>query len=157
MATIPEETKTELKNSGVKFNRNPLHEKPINGDLLAVANRAIGNAIMDDEPYTIRINFQNGRIVGGESNPRLSVELLNGRASTTTIEVPTDSNVMFVEIDSLVTEGFPPIENGGDWVVRLKIENENITSVFVNPDFDEEDRKLIKRVLLRGFDALVQM
>ena len=157
MATIPEETKTELKNSGVQFNRDPRSETPINKDLLEVAKRAVGNAIVDDEPYTIRINFQNGRIVGSEANPRLTVELLEGRASTPDIGVMTESNVVFVEINSLATEGFPPIDNGGDWVVRLKIENDKITTVFVNPDFDEEDRKLIKKVLLRGFANPIQM
>ena len=157
MATIPEETKTELKNSGARFNRNPKAETPINGELLAVAKRAVGNAIMDDEPYTIRINFRNGRIVGSEGKPRISVELLDGRASTSSIGIPTDSNVSFVEISSLVTEGFPPITNGDTWVVRLKVENGNITSVFVNHDFTDEDRKLIKKVLLRGFADQIQM
>ena len=157
MATIPEETKAELKNSGAQFNRNPMAETSINGDLLSIAKRAVGNAIMDDEPYSIRINFQNGRIVGSEANPRLSVELLSGRASTPVIGVPTESDVAFVDISSLVTEGFPPITNGGDWVVRLKYENGKVTSVLVNPDFDEEDRKLIKKVILRGFAKPIQM
>lgn len=157
MAKIPDETKAELINSGVKFNRNPMAETPINGDLLAIAKRAVGNAIEDDEPYTIRINFQNGRIVGPEEKSRLSVELLDGLASTPAIGLPTDLYVSLVEINSLVVEGFPTIDNGGDWVVRLKIENENITSVIVNPDFDEEDRRLIKKVILRGFDNPIQM
>ena len=157
MATIPEETKTELKNSGAQFNRDPMTETSINGDLLMIAKRAVGNAIKDDEPYTIRINFQNGRIVGHEANPRLSVELLDGRASTPVFDIPTDSNVAFVEINSLVTEGFPPITNGGDWVVRLKYENGNIKSVFVNHDFSEEDRELIKTVIMRGFAEQIQM
>lgn len=157
MPTIPEETRNELEKSGAQFNRDPMTEKSINGDLLAVAKRAIGNAIMDDEPYTIRINFQNGRLVGSDAKPRLSVELLDGRAATPVVGLPTDSNVAFVEIDSLVTEGFDPINNGGDWVVRIKIENGNITSVIVNPAFSEEDRKLIKKVLLRGFAEQIQM
>lgn len=157
MATIPNETKDELEKSGVKFNRNPMAETPINGFLLAIAKQAVGNAIDDDKPYTIRINFQNGRIVGDKVNPRLSVELLNGRATTPEIGVPTVSSVAFVEINSLAIEGFPSIDNGGDWVVRLKIENENITSVIVNPDFDEKDRRLIKKVLLRGFERQIQM
>lgn len=157
MATIPEETKTELEKSGAQFNRDPMTERPINGDLLGVATRAVGNAIQDDKPYTIRINFQNGRIVGSEATPRLTVELLNGRSATPVIGVPTDSNVAFVEIDSLVTEGFPPINNEGDWVVRLKFENGDITSVFVNNDFSEEDRELIKKVVMRGFAEPIQM
>lgn len=157
MAEIPEETKNELKKSGAQFNRDPMTETAINGDLLMVATRAIGNAIQDDEPYTIRINFQNGRIVGSEATPRLTVELLDGRSTTPVIGVPTDSNVAFVEINSLVTEGFAPITNGGDWVVRLKFENGNITSVFVNNDFSEEDRELIKKVIERGFAEPIQM
>lgn len=157
MAKIPEETKVELEKSGAQFNRDPMTETSINGYLLEVAKRAVGNAIEDSQPYTIRINFQNGRIVGSEEKPRLTVELLDGRSSTPVIGVPTDSNVAFVEINSLVTEGFDPINNGGNWVVRLKFENGNITSVFVNPDFSEEDRKLIKKVLLRGFAEQIQM
>ena len=157
MAKIPDETKTELINSGVKFNRNPMAETPINGDLLAIASRAVGNAIEDDSPYTIRINFQNGRIVGSEEKPRLTVELLDGLASTPVIGLPDVSSVSFVEINSLTVEGFPIIDNGGDWVVRLKVVNGNITSVFVNPDFDAEDRRLIKKVLLRGFNNPIQM
>lgn len=157
MAKIPDETKAEIKNSGVKFNRNPMAETPINGDLLAIAKRAVGNAIEDDKPYTIRINFQNGRIVGPEEKPRLTVELLDGLASTPAIGLLTDSYVSLIEINSLVVEGFPTIDNGGDWVVRLKVENGNITSVIVNPDFDEEDRRLIKKVILRGFDNPIQM
>lgn len=157
MAKIPDETKAELINSGIKFNRNPMAETPINGDLFAIAKRAVGNMIEDDKPYTIRINFQNGRVVGHEEKPRLTVELLDGLASTPVVGLPTDSYVSLVEINSLVTEGFPPIDNGGEWVVRLKVENGNITSVLVNPDFDAEDRRLIKKVLLRGFDNQIQM
>lgn len=157
MATIPEETKAELKNSGAKFNRDPMTERPIHGNLLAVAKRAVGNAIIDNEPYTIRINFQNGRIVGSKGNPRLTVELLEGRASTPVIGVADDSHVAFVEIDSLVTEGFAPVTNGGDWVVRLTIKNGNVASVYVNPDFSEEDRELIQTVLMRGFADQIQM
>lgn len=157
MAEIPEETKTELEKSGAQFNRDFMTERTINDPLLEVAKRAVGNAIQDDEPYTIRINFQNGRIVGSEANPRLTVELLNGRSSTPVIGVQTESNVAFVEINSLVTEGFPPIDNGGDWVVRLKFENGNVTSAFVNHDFSEEDRELIKKVIMRGFAEPIQM
>lgn len=157
MATIPEDTKTELKNSGAQFNRNPRAETPINGGLLEVAKRAVGNAIEDDKPYTIRINFQNGRIVGSEAKPRLSVELLAGRTSTPEIGVLTESNVSFVEINSLTIEGFPPINNEGNWVVRLRVDDGKITSVFVNSDFDDEDRRLIKKALLRGFANQIQM
>lgn len=157
MATIPDKTKTELKKPGVQFNRTPLSETPINGGLLAVAKRAVGNAIDDDEPYTIRINFQNGRIVGGEANSRLSVELLDGRASTTNIGVLETSNVVYIEFKYLLTEGFPPVKNGDSWVARAKIDGDTILSAYVNRDFSEEDRELIKTVLMRGFAAQIQM
>lgn len=157
MAKIPEATKTELKKPGVKFNRTPLSETVVNGGLLAVAKRAIGNAINDDEPYTIRINFRNGRIVGGETNPRLSVELLDGRASTTKIDTLESSDVVYVEFKYLQTEGVPSITNEDSWVARVKIDGGTIKHVFVNSDFSEEDRELIKTVLIRGFAEPIRM
>lgn len=157
MTTIPVTTKTELKKPGVKFNRDPLSETVINGGLLAVAKRAVGNAIEDGKPYTIRINFQNGRIVGSEVNPRLSVELLEGRASTTHIGVPETSDVVYIEFKYLRTEGVPSITNGDSWVARAKIDGNTIVSATVNNDFPEEDRELIKTVLLRGFANQIQM
>lgn len=157
MSTIPNETKTELKKPGTQFNRTPLSETTIGGGLLALAKRAVGNAIEDDEPYTIRINFQNGRIVGGKANPRLSVELLDGRATTTNIGVPQMSNVVYVEFKYLQTETFPAITNGDSWVARAKIIDDVVVSAYVNNDFSEEDRELIKTVLMRGFADQIQM
>lgn len=157
MTTIPEATKNEIKKTGVRFNRSTESETVINGGLLAVANRAVGNAIVDDEPYTIRINFQNGRIVGEEANPRLSVELLSGRATTTKIGVPEMSNVVYIEFEYLQTEGVPLITNGDSWVARAKIVDGTVRSVFVNDDFSEEDRELIKTVLMRGFESAIRM
>lgn len=157
MTTIPNATKAELNKPGVKFNRAPLSETVINDGLLAIAKRAVGNAIEDDKPYTIRINFQNGRIVGSEANPRLSVELLDGRASTTHIGVPETSNVVYVEFKYLQTEAFPAITNGDSWVARAKIDGDTIVSATVNSDFSEEDRELIKTVLMRGFANQIQM
>lgn len=157
MATIPEATKTKLKNVGVRFNRATESETVINGGLLAVAKLAVGNAIDDDKPYTIRINFQNGRIVGSEGNPRLSVELLEGRATTTRIDVLRTSDVIYVEFKYLQTEDVPSITNGDSWVARAKIDGDTITSVLVNNDFSEEDRELIKTVLSRGFAAPIRM
>lgn len=157
MTTIPNETKTELKKPGTRFNRAPLSESSINGGLLAVAKRAVGNAIKDDEPYTIRINFRNGRIVGDEANPRLSVELLDGRASTTHIGTPEMSNIVYVEFKYLQTENYPAITNGDSWVARAKIDGDTIVSATVNNDFSEEDRELIKTVLMRGFVDRIQM
>ena len=157
MTTIPEATKTQLKKAGVRFNRATDSETVVNGGLLAVAKRAVGNAIRDSEPYTIRINFRNGRIVGNEANPRLSVELLNGRSSTTRIGVLETSNVVYIEFKYLQTEDFPSITNGDSWVARAKIEGDTITSVSVNKDFSEEDRELIKTVLMRGFAGVFQL
>lgn len=157
MATIPEETKTQLKKPGVRFNRATESETAINGGLLAVTKRAVGNAIQDDKPYTIRINFQNGRIVGGEANPRLSVELLNGRSSTTKIAVNETPDVVYIEFKYLQTEDVPSITNGDSWVARAKIDANTVVSAYVNNDFSEEDRELIKTVLLRGFAGPIQM
>ena len=157
MTQIPETTKTELKKAGAKFNRDPKSEKVINQGLLAIAKRAIGNAIEDDEPYTIRINFQNGRVVGSEAKPRLSVELLDGRAATPVIGVPSETTEVFLELASLTIEGFPPVANEGSWVARVKLDDSAVKTVFVNRAFDEADRELIKAVLLRGFDRQIQM
>lgn len=157
MTTIPEETKTELKKPDSQFNRAPLSETAINGGLLALAKRAVGNAIQDDKPYTIRINFQNGRIVGSEENPRLSVEFLEGRSDTTQIGTLSASDVIFLEFKYLQTETFPAIENGDSWVARAKIDGDTVVTVFVNQDFSEEDRELIKTVLMRGFADQIQM
>ena len=157
MTQIPENTKTELKKPGSKFNRNPKSEKVINQGLLAIAKRAVGNAIADDEPYTIRINFKNGRVVGSEAKPRLSVELLDGRAATPIIGVPSATTDVFLELETLTIEGFPPVVNEGSWVARAKIDGRIIKTVFANRDFSEEDRGLIETVLLRGFDRQIQM
>ena len=157
MTTIPEATKTKIKNPGVRFNRATESETVVNGGLLSIAKRAVGNAIVDDKPYTIRINFQNGRIVGSEANPRLSVELLDGRASTTKIGVPETSDVIFIEFAYLQTEDVPSITNGDSWVARAKVDGDTIVSVSVNNDFSEEDSELIKTVLMRGFAGPFRM
>ena len=157
MAQIPENTKTFLKNNQGQFNRDPVSEKMINQGLLAIAKRAVGNAIKEDEPYTIRINFQNGRVVGSEAQPRLSVELLNGRSSTSVIGVSSENTEVFLELKYLVAEGFTSITNEGSWVARVKLDGDTVKTVFVNRDFSEEDRELIKAALLRGFLPQVQM
>lgn len=149
MTQIPEATKNNLKNNG-QFYRDLKIMKNINSDILALASKAVGNSIADDEPYTIRINFQNGRIVGPEAQPRLSVELLDGRAATSAIGVPSESSEIYIEFKSLYMEGFPPITNGDSWVARAKMDGDTVKSAFVNHDFSEEDRELIKTALLRG-------
>ena len=157
MTQIPANTKTYLKTEGAKFNRNPASERVINSGILALAKQAVGNSIADDEPYTIRINFQNGRIVGSEAQPRLSVELLNGRASTSEIDFPRENTTVFIELKTLVAEGYTPITNEGSWVARIKLVNDKVKTVFVNRDFSEEDRGLIETVLMRGLGAQVRM
>lgn len=157
MTQIPNNMKTYLKIAGAQFNRDPHSETVINAGILALAKRAVGNVIADDEPYTIRINFQNGRIVGSEAQPRLSVELLDGRASTSAIGVPTENTEVFLELKALAAEGYASILNGDSWVARVKIDGSTVKSVFVNRDFSEEDRELIKAALLRGFRPQVGM
>lgn len=157
MAQIPEQTKTRMKDPGVQFNRDPDSEKIINQGLLAIAKKAIGNTIKDDEPYTIRINFQNGRVVGSEAQPRLSAELLDGRSSTPIVAVPSEQSEVFIEFNGFMIEGYTSIENTGSWVARAKMDGDTVKSVFVNHNFSEEDRELIKSVLLRGFAPQVQM
>lgn len=157
MTQIPDNMKTYLKTGGAQFNRDPHSEKVINSGILALAKRAVGNSIADDEPYTIRINFQNGRIVGSEAQPRLSVELLDGRASTSAIDVPKENTEVFLELKALAAEGYESILNGESWVARVKLDDNTVKTAFVNHDFSEEDRELIKAALLRGFRPQVGM
>lgn len=157
MAQIPANTKAQLKTPGAQFNRYPDTEKVINRGVLSLAKKAVGNDIKDDEPYTIRINFQNGRIVGSEALPRLSVELLDGNSTTSQIGVKENSSEVFLEIKSLAIEGFDPITNGDSWVARVKLDGDTVKTAYVNNDFSEEDRELIKAALLRGFLPQVGM
>lgn len=157
MAQIPVNTKTQLKTPGAQFNRYPDTEKVINRGILALAKKAVGNDIKDDEPYTIRINFQNGRVVGSEAQPRLSVELLDGRVATSEIGVKSISSEVFLELKSLAIEGFDQIANGDSWVARVKLDGDTVKSAYVNHDFSEEDQELIKAALLRGFARQVGM
>lgn len=157
MTQIPNDMKTYLKTPGAQFNKDPLSMTVINSGILALAKRAVGNAIEDDKPYTIRINFQNGRVVGSEAQPRLSVELLNGRSATSVIDTPKDNTEIFFEFKSLGAEGLTPITNGDSWTARAKMDGSTVKTVFVNRDFSEEDRELIEAALLRGLLPQVQM
>lgn len=150
MTQIPNDMKTYLKTPGAKFNRDPMSMRAINSGILALAKRAVGNSIEDNEPYTIRVNFQNGRIVGSEAQPRLSVELLDGFSATSTIGVPKENTEIFLEFKSLGAEGYTPIKNGDSWTARAKMDGDTVKTVFVNRDFSDEDRKLIEEALLRG-------
>lgn len=157
MTQIPDSMKTYLKTPGAQFNRDPHAEKVINSGIMALAKRAVGNDIADDEPYTIRINFQNGRVVGSEAQPRLSVELLDGRASTPEIDVPKENTMVFLELKALAAEGYESILNGDSWVARIKLDGNTVKTAFVSRDFREEDRELIRAALLRGFRPQVGM
>lgn len=157
MVQIPKTTKEYLKTEAGQFNYDPESIKQINSGILALAKKAVGNTIKDNEPYTIRINFQNGRIVGSQAQPRLSVELLDGRSATSAIGVPDTSSGIFVEFKSLWAEDKPAITNDGSWVARAKIDGLTVMSAFVNHDFDEEDQEIIKTALLRGLVPKPQM
>lgn len=157
MTKIPDDMKTYLKTPTAMFNNDPMSIRVINSGILALAKRAVGNAIEGSEPYTIRINFQNGRIVGREAQPRLSVELLDGRSATSTIGVPKENTEIFLEFKSLGAEGYTPIKNGDSWTARAKMDGDTVKAVFVNRDFSDEDRKLIETALLRGLLPQTQM
>lgn len=158
MTKIPEETKNQLS-QGVKFNVNDEPWQKLNDSIIGLVKKAVGNKITDEQPYTFRINFQNGRIVGETFDPRFSVEKLEGRTPTTEFTLKTDSDATYYEAKNLYVAGFPAIKNGDSWVARFKMTSyTNVLEAFVNPDFeDPEDRKLIKEALLKGFNQREQM
>lgn len=154
MTKIPEETKKELKNFGenAKFTYRDGMARELNSGIFNLVKKAVGNKIADDQPYTFRINFRNGRIVGETFDPRFSVEKLEGRTPTTEFATKNDSKTKYYEYKTLDVEYNPNITNGDSWVVRIKEVDNRIVEVTVNPDFDDpEDRKLIKDTLMHGF------
>lgn len=158
MATIPAETKNQLR-QGAKFNVNDESWRKLNEGIVGLVKESVANKIADDQPYTFRINFRNGRIVGETFDPRFSVEKLEGRTPTTEFTLKTDSDVTYYEAKNLGVSNYPGIFNGDSWVARFKLTSyTNILEVFVNPDFeDPEDRKLIKEALLKGFAEREQL
>lgn len=160
MTKIPEETKRELKNFGqnAKFTDRYGLAREINSGIFKLVKKAIGNKIADDHPYTFRINFQNGRIVGETFDPRISVEKLEGRTPTTEFTLKDDSNTKYYEYKELEVDYKPSITNGDSWVARIKVVNGLTVEATVNPDFDDpEDRKLIKDTLMHGFKGVEMM
>lgn len=160
MATIPAKTKTQL----VEFGDNPSLAlapedwRELNSGIVGLVKKAVGNKIADDQPYTFRINFQNGRIVGETFDPRFSVEKLEGRTPTTEFTLSSVDEATYYEAKKLYVSFFPEIANGDSWVARFKIANGKVSEVFVNPDFDDpDDRKVLKRALLAGFRQREQM
>lgn len=154
MTKIPEETKKELKDFGenAKFTYRDGMDRELNSGIFNLVKKAVGNKIADDQPYTFRINFQNGRIVGETFDPRFSVEKLEGRTPTTEFAMKDDSNTKYYEYKVLEVDYKPSITNGDSWVARIKTVGGRTVEVTVNPDFDDpEDRKLIKDTLMHGF------
>nr|DAM77324.1 MAG TPA: hypothetical protein [Caudoviricetes sp.] len=154
MTKIPAETKTEILSFGdaFKFSNREEHLREINHGVIGLAKKAIAGNIADDQPYTFRINFQNGRIVGESFDPRFSIEKLDGRSETTEFSLGKDQNTKYLEYKSLDVDYKPSITNGDSWVARVKIVDGAVVEAFVNPDFDDpEERKLIKDALMRGF------
>lgn len=158
MATIPAETKNRLR-AGEKFNVNDESWRTLNGGIVGLVKKAVGNKIADDQPYTFRINFRNGRIVGETFDPRFSIEKLEGRTPTTEFALKSDSEATYYEAKNLTVYSYASISNGDSWVARFKMLGyDHVLEAFVNPDFeDPEDRKLIKEALLKGFNPREQM
>lgn len=156
MAKIPAETKTEILSFGnsFKFTNIGTNGREINPGIVGLAKKAIGGKIADDQPYTFRINFQNGRIVGESFDPRFSVQVLDGRGETTEFSLGKDETTKYYEYKSLNLDYQPSITNGDSWVARIKVVNGVVTEAFINSDFDDpEERKLMRDALLRGFKS----
>lgn len=154
MATIPAETKKQLVDAGdhPSLARAPEDWRELNAGIVGLVKKAVGNKIADDQPYTFRINFRNGRIVGETFDPRFSVEKLEGRTPTTEFTLSSEDGATYYEAKKLYISYYPEINNGDSWVARFKIAKGKVSEVFINPDFDDpEDRKILKRALLAGF------
>lgn len=160
MATIPAETKKQLPGvpESPALARNTQDWRKLNAGIIGLVKKAVGNKITDDQPYTFRINFQNGRIVGETFDPRFSVEKLEGRTPTTEFTLSSGDEVTYYEAKKLYVSYLPEITNGDSWVARFKMVNGKVTEAFVNPDFDDpEDRKLLKAAILNGFRDLERL
>ena len=156
MAKIPAETKTAILNGDnfFKFTDRETSRREINPGIVGLAKKAVGNKIADDQPYTFRINFQNGRIVGESFDPRFSIQVLDGRSETTEFYLGTGQNATYYEYKSLGVDYEPSITNGDSWVARIKMVNGEVVDAFINSDFDDpEERKLMRDALLRGFKS----
>lgn len=160
MATIPAETKKQLPGvaESPALARNTTDWRELNAGIVGLVKKAVGNKIADDQPYTFRINFRNGRIVGETFDPRFSVEKLEGRTPTTEFTLSSEDGATYYEAKELLVSNYPVIANGDSWVARFKISKGKVSDVFINPDFDDpEDRKLLKDALLNGFRDLERL
>lgn len=154
MTKIPAEIKEMLvaEKDYFKFTKYESNMREINNNIVGLVKKAVGNKIADDQPYTFRINFRNGRIVGETFDPRFSIEKLEGRTPTTEFSLKDDSDTVYYELKILSTDYNGQITNGDSWVARIKRVNFVTTEVMVNHDFDDpEERKLISDALMRGF------
>lgn len=156
MAKIPETIKKKLiaEKDFFKFTKYEQDMRKINDNIVGLVKKAVGNKIADDQPYTFRINFRNGRIVGETFDPRFSVEKLEGRTPTTEFSLKEDTDTVYYELKKLSSGYDGDITNGDSWVARIKQVNYVTKEVMINPDFDDpEERKLISDALMRGFAA----
>ena len=156
MTKIPAKIKNTLvaEKDSFKFVKHEPNLRKIDDNIVGLVKKAVGNKIADDQPYTFRINFRNGRIVGETFDPRFSVEKLEGRTPTTEFSLNDDSDTVYYELKVLSTDYDGQITNGDSWVARIKQVNFVTTEVMVNPDFDDpEERKLISDALMRGFKS----
>lgn len=156
MTKIPADVKKAiLQNKDYfKFTKYEQDMRKINDNIVGLVKKAVGNKIADDQPYTFRINFRNGRIVGETFDPRFSVEKLEGRTPTTEFSLKEDTDTVYYELKKLSAGYDGKITNGDSWVARIKQVNYVTKEVMVNPDFDDpEERKLISDALMRGFAA----
>lgn len=156
MTKIPAEIKERLvaEKDSFKFTKYESNMREINNNIVGLVKKAVSNKIADDQPYTFRINFRNGRIVGETFDPRFSIEKLEGRTPTTEFSLKDDSDTVYYELKILSTDYNGQITNGDSWVARIKRVNFVTTEVMVNHDFDDpEERKLISDALMRGFKS----
>lgn len=160
MTKIPADVKKAiLQNKDYfKFTKYEQEMRKINDNIVGLVKKAVGNEIADDQPYTFRINFRNGRIVGETFDPRFSVEKLEGRTPTTEFSLKEDTDTVYYELKKLSAGYDGQITNGDSWVARIKQVDHVTKEVMVNPDFDDsEERKLISDALMRGFEAPEQV
>lgn len=154
MAKIPAETKTEMLRRGerMKFTKYEPDFRELNNGIVRLVKKAISNEIADNQPYTFRINFRNGRIAGETFDPRFSIEKLEGHSPTTEFTLSNKDEAKYYELKRLATDYQTSITNGDSWVARIKVVNGKTVEAFINSDFDDpEERKLMRDALLRGF------
>ena len=156
MTKIPADVKKAILQDKdyFKFTKYEQDMHKINDNIVGLVKKAVGNKIADDQPYTFRINFRNGRIVGETFDPRFSVEKLEGRTPITEFSLKEDTDTVYYELKKLSAGHDGVITNGDSWVARIKQVNYVTKEVMVNHDFDDpEERKLISDALMRGFAA----